>query len=89
LSRQCGILDISQPYRPPQPVTGIASLPFTRDSIPRNGWGGGDLIPPITAEVKKTWIYTFIPIYAFMVYTFLPTGASYCVMLLLIVYAII
>jgi hypothetical protein len=26
LSRQCGILNISQPYRPPQPVMGIALL---------------------------------------------------------------
>jgi hypothetical protein len=29
LSRQCGILNISQPYRLPRPVTGIALLYFT------------------------------------------------------------
>jgi hypothetical protein len=28
LSRQCGILNISQPYRPTWPVTGIALLYF-------------------------------------------------------------
>jgi hypothetical protein len=32
LSRQCGILNILQPYRPPWPVTGIALL-FTRKEI--------------------------------------------------------
>jgi hypothetical protein len=26
LSKQCGILNISQPYRPPRPVMGIALL---------------------------------------------------------------
>jgi hypothetical protein len=29
LSRQCGILNISQPYRPAEPVTGTALLRFT------------------------------------------------------------
>jgi hypothetical protein len=29
MSRQCGILNISQPYNPPRPVTGIALLYFT------------------------------------------------------------
>jgi hypothetical protein len=29
LSRQCGILNISQPHRSPRPVTGIALLTFT------------------------------------------------------------
>jgi hypothetical protein len=29
LSRQCGILNILQPYRPPWPVTGIALLLYT------------------------------------------------------------
>jgi hypothetical protein len=31
LSRQCGILNISQPYRPPRPVAGIVLLFFYRD----------------------------------------------------------
>jgi hypothetical protein len=35
LSRQCGILNISQTYRPPLPVTGIALLFFFSRSTER------------------------------------------------------
>jgi hypothetical protein len=39
LSSQCGILNISQPYRPPRPVTGIALLHFNNNNNVGTDWG--------------------------------------------------
>jgi hypothetical protein len=41
LSRDCGILNISQPYRPPRPVTGIALLSYKKNftnAVSLIGW---------------------------------------------------
>jgi hypothetical protein len=47
LSRQCGILNILQPYRPPWPVTGIALLFYFVGMIPVQG------VPPTLYRIKK------------------------------------
>jgi hypothetical protein len=44
-SRQYGILNISQPYRPPQPITGIALLYFLSLS----------LLPNNAVNSEPTW----------------------------------
>jgi hypothetical protein len=42
----------------------------TGDSFPGGKWQGreADHSPPTTAEIKKMWIYTSTPPYAFMAY---------------------
>jgi hypothetical protein len=56
LSRQCVILDILQPYRPPRPVTEIALLMFV--GIPNCGQNR----PPPQKKVSRTLNLSLVPI---------------------------
>jgi hypothetical protein len=51
LSRQCRILNISQPYRPPAPVTGIALL--LREQLNDTGAQNPDLEPTKDASLYE------------------------------------
>jgi hypothetical protein len=53
LSRQCRLLNIWQPYRPPRPVTGIAF--FNSKAQSRTGWVGREDIAPRITNLRTRW----------------------------------
>jgi hypothetical protein len=58
LSRQCGILNISQPYRPPRPVKGIALLTFTyhQKCLKAEDWTGQDRQGTVNNRCCLLWM---------------------------------
>jgi hypothetical protein len=57
MCRQCGIFDISQPYRPLRPVTGIALLFYAEESRPRLRSSGQSSWLQIQRSGFDSWRY--------------------------------